>query len=495
LGLSIALQQLPLSLRTAGRPLQVAICEALRIAMQEGRLLPGSRLPSTRDFARQLRVARGTVVLAYAQLADEGYLHGARGAGTIVVDSLPESWLSARRVREDGPVSERPLALSRRGERLARSPFPLEALPAPRPFRPHTPAVDAFPSELWGRLVARHARNPRPDRLRDGDARGYRPLREAIAEHLRVHRGVACDGDRIVVAPGTQPILDLTSRLLLDEGDAVWMEDPGHFGARDVLLAAGARLVPVPVDNSGINVEVGLSTAPEARLAYVTPARQSPLGAVLSLERRARLLEWARARSAWIFEDDYDSEFRYEGRPLPALQGLDRHGVVIYSGTFAKTMFPGLRIAYAVLPDALVDPFASALSILHRYVPVLPQLALCDFIAEGHLGRHLRRMRLLYAERREALLGALQSELGDQLEIVGSSAGLEVVARLPPLVNDRAVAKLALPLGVELLPLSRYAIRSTSRGGLVLGFAAVSAARSRRAVPLLRAALAQVRRS
>src|SRR5260370_12211124 len=213
---------LPLSLRIAGRPLQVAICEALRTAMQEGRLLPGSRLPSTRDFARQLRVARGTVVLAYGQLTDEGYLRGARGAGTIVVDSLPESWLSARRAPDDGPASARPLALSRRGERLALSPFPLEILPAPRPFRPHMPAVDAFPSELWGRLVARHARNPRPDRLRDGDARGYRPLREAIAEHLRVHRGVACDGERIAVAAGTQPILDLTSRLLLARGAALW---------------------------------------------------------------------------------------------------------------------------------------------------------------------------------------------------------------------------------------------------------------------------------
>jgi GntR family transcriptional regulator/MocR family aminotransferase len=325
----------------------VSISEALRTAMQEGRLLPGSRLPSTRDFSRQLRVARGTVVLAYGQLTDEGYLRGARGAGTIVVDSLPESWLSARRAPDDGPASARPLALSRRGERLAHSPFPREILPAPHPFRPHTPAVDAFPSDLWGRLVARHARSPRPDRLRDGDARGYRPLREAIAEHLRVHRGVACSADRVVVAAGTQQLLDITGRLLLDEGDAVWMEDPGHFGARDVLRAAGARLVPVPVDSAGMDVEAGLSTAPE---------------------------------------------------------------------------------------------------------------------------------------------------LGDEIEIVGSSAGLEVVARLPPLVNDRAVAKLAFAAGVELLPLSRYAIRPASRGGMVLGFAAVSAARSRRAVPLLRAAVRQARR-
>ncbi|HYV64885.1 MAG TPA: PLP-dependent aminotransferase family protein [Myxococcales bacterium] len=492
--LPIALRQLPLTLRSDGRSLQAAIYEGLKQVMQEGRLRPGSLLPSTRDFARQLRVARGTVVQVYGQLAGEGYLSGSRGAGTRVVETLPEKWLSPERARSSAPPVGRRIALSRRGERLARSPFPMGILPGPRPFRPHSPAVDAFPVELWGRLVARHARSTRPDRLRDGDARGYRPLREAIAEHLRVYRGVLCNADRVVVTSGTQQALDLTARLLLDEGDAAWMEDPGHFGAREVLRAAGARLVPVPVDSSGIDVESALSMAPEARLAYLTPARQSPLGSVLSLERRARILEWAGARSAWIFEDDYDSEFRYQGRPLPALQGLDRHAVVVYSGTFAKTMFPGLRLAFAVLPDALVDPFASALSLLSRYVPTLPQLALCDFIAEGHFARHLRRMRVLYAERREALLAALRSELGDEIEIVGSSAGLEVVACLPSHLSDRAVAGFASEAGIELLPLSRYAMRPSGRGGLVLGFAAVSTARTRKAVPLLRAAIQKARR-
>ena len=492
--LPIPLRQLPLTLRSDGRSLQLAIYDALKQAMQEGRLQPGSRLPSTRDFARQLGVARGTVVQAYDQLAGEGYLSGSRGAGTRVVETLPEKWLSPGRASPPGPLADRGISLSRRGERLARSPFPLAVMAAPRPFRPHTPAVDAFPVDLWGRLVARHARNTRPDRLRDGDARGYRPLREAIAEHLRVYRGVVCDADRVVVTAGTQQTLDLVTRLLLDEGDAAWMEDPGHFGARDVLRAAGARIVPVPVDGAGMNVEAGLSAAPEARLAYVTPARQSPLGGALSLERRGRLLEWARARSSFIFEDDYDSEFRYQGRPLPALQGIDREGVVIFSGTFAKTMFPGLRLAFAVLPDALVHPFASALSLLSRYVPSLPQLALCDFIREGHFARHLRRMRMLYAERREALLAALRLELGDEIEIVGSSAGLEVVAYLPPQMSDRAVAKLARLAEVEVLPLSIYSIRPSGRAGLVLGFAAVSAARTRKAVPVLRAVIGQARR-
>jgi GntR family transcriptional regulator/MocR family aminotransferase len=204
--------------------------------------------------------------------------------------------------------------------------------------------VDAFPSALWGSLLARHARNTRPDRLREADARGYRPLREAIAEHLRVYRGVLCTADQVVIGGGTQQILDLLARLLLEEGDFVWMEDPGHFGAHGILRGAGARLVPVAVDEAGIDVGAGIAAAPEARMAYVTPARQSPLGATLSLERRVQLLEWARQRDAWVFEDDYDSEFRYDGRPLPALQGLDRHGVVLYTGTFTKTMFPGIRL-------------------------------------------------------------------------------------------------------------------------------------------------------
>jgi len=279
----------------------------------------------------------------------------------------------------------------------------------------------------------------------------------------------------------------------LDEGEAVWVEDPGHFGATGILRGAGARLVPVAVDRAGIDVGAGIAEAPNARMAYVTPARQSPLGATLSLERRVELLEWARQSDAWVFEDDYDSEFRYDGRPLPALQGLDRHGVVLYTGTFTKTMFPGIRLAYAVLPEALVDPFASALSLVSRHLPLLPQLASTDFIGEGHFERHLRRMRMLYAERREALLGALQSELLELVEIVGSSAGLEVVARLAPGISDRAVTKISRGMELEMIPLSRYALRPLSRGGLVLGFAAVSAARTRRAIPALRSAIQQVR--
>jgi GntR family transcriptional regulator/MocR family aminotransferase len=493
MGEPIALRELPLLLEK-GDSLQVSICAALRAAIQRGRLQPGARLPSSRDLARQLRVARGTVVLAYHQLTAEGYIRGARGAGTTVVETLPERWLAPGPTRAAPGKTERAVTLSGRGLVLAHSPFPKLPLPAPRPFRPHTPAVDLFPGALWGNLIAKHARSSRPARLREADPKGHRPLREAIAEHLRVYRGVVCSPEQILITAGTQQTLDLASRLLLDEGDSAWMEDPGHFGARDVLRAAGARVVSVPVDPAGMNVEAGIRSAPHARMVYVTPARQSPTGATLALDRRLKLLDWAYRSPAWIFEDDYDAEFRYAGRPLPALQGLDRHGVVLYSGTFAKTMFPGLRLAYVVLPEGLVEPFASALSLIARYAPLLPQLALAEFIAGGHFARHLRRMRVLYAERREALLSALRAELDEQIEIVGSSAGLEMVARLRPGVSDRRVTKLAMGMQLEMVPLSWYAIRPAQRGGLVLGFAAVSPARSRRAVPQLRQAIEQAQR-
>jgi GntR family transcriptional regulator/MocR family aminotransferase len=481
--------ELPLVLATdAAKPLQLAVHDALRDAILEGRLGPGSRLPATRDLARQLGVARGTVVVAYEQLTAEGYLRGERGAGTFVVETLPDTWFSPRR-RAAASGKRRAATLSKRGAALAKGHFPVAMAGAPRPFLAYTPAVDVFPRARWGQLMARHARRTEAHRYRDVDVRGYRPLREALAEHLRVSRGMRCEADRILVLPGVHQALDLVARLLLDRDDAVWIEDPGYFGARRVLAAAGATLVPVSVDEAGLDVAAAIATAPRARLAYVTPAHQAPLGTTLSLERRLRLLDWADSTGAWIFEDDYDSEFRYEGRPLPALQGLDDRDVVLHAGTLSKSMFPGLRLAYLVVPDALVDPFAAAASTLHRYVALLPQAAAADFIAEGDLGRHLRRMRAVYAERRTALVSALASEVGDHLEVAGAMCGMQVLARLTTRLNDRVICRAAREKGLEILPLSKFAIRPLRRGGLVLGFAAVDSARTRRAVPRLRAIL------
>src|SRR5260370_10668534 len=261
----VALRELPLALKGDGRPMQIAISEALRSAMQDGRLRPGARLPSSRDLARQLRVARGTVVLSYERLRAEGYLKGARGAGTMVVESLPERWFAPSSPRATTVKTERSIALSKRGERLSRSPFTIGLLPPPRPFRAHAAAVDAFRGALWGRRIARHSRDARPDRLREADPRGYRPLREAVAEHLRVYRGVVGSADQVVIGAGTMQILSLLASLLLEEGDAVWMEDPGFFGATRVLRSLGAQLVPVPVDRAGSGREAVTAATPAAR--------------------------------------------------------------------------------------------------------------------------------------------------------------------------------------------------------------------------------------
>lgn len=474
---------------SGGRSLQLAVHDALRAAILDQRLGAGERVPATRDLSQQLGVARGTVVLAYEQLTAEGYLRGARGAGTFVVETLPDSWFAPTTHAFSARKRRRSVTLSERGSLLAKGLFPVAAPGPPRPFLPYTPAVDLFPRVRWGQLMARQARRAQPRRFRDVDARGYRPLRDALADHLRVSRGVRCTADRILIFSGVHQALDLVSRLLLDKGDSVWMEDPGYFGARRVLEAAGLKLVPVPVDRAGLDVSRGISTAPSARLAYVTPAHQAPLGTTLSLERRMLLMRWADEAGAWVFEDDYDSEFRYEGRPLPAMQGLDDRDVVLHAGTLSKSMFPGLRVAYLVVPDVLVDSFSAAMSALHRYVALLPQAVAADFITSGDLGRHLRRMRTVYAERRFALVSAIASELGDQLEVLGAMCGMQVLARLTTNSNDRAICRLAFENQLEMLPLSKFAMRPLRPGGLVLGFAAVDSRQTERAVPRLRAVI------
>ncbi|MCE7990276.1 MAG: PLP-dependent aminotransferase family protein, partial [Caldilinea sp. CFX5] len=277
-----------------------------------------------------------------------------------------------------------------------------------RPFSLGMSALDAFPYPLWTRLVTRHARRMSVGALIYQDAGGYQPLREAIAAHVTVSRRVRCTPEQIVIVAGAQGAFDLAARLLLDEGDAVWMEDPGYAGARGALLGAGAQVIPVPIDHEGVRVEIGLERAPEARLAYVTPAHQFPLGVPMSLARRLALLRWAKRTGAYILEDDYDSEYRFAGRPPATLQGLDEAERVLYIGTFSKVLAPALRIGYLIVPPSLVEPCRKVRRLLDFHLPILEQAALADFIAEGHFTRHLRHMRTLLARRRTALLAALR---------------------------------------------------------------------------------------
>lgn len=458
----------------------------LRAAIVERRLPAGDRLPSTRDLARQMRIARGTVVAVFEQLAAEGYVHGRHGSGTVVAPSLPDDLLTtparaAGGVHGDSVCSEGGESgrgrrrLSAQGERFAASQSFLPAGPPDigRAFRPHQPALDAFPLPLWNRVSARVARRTDRRLLGHGPAFGYRPLRDAIAAAVALSRGVACDADHVAIVTGTHQALDLVARLVVDPGDPVWIEDPAYPGARAVLAGLGARLVGVRVDGEGLDVGSGAELAPDARLAYVTPSHQCPVGAVLSLSRRLALLQWADRAGAWIFEDDYDGEFRYAGRPLVALAGLDRAGRVIYAATFSKTLFPALRLGFVVLPDRLVEPFERILSRTALHAPIVPQMVLAEFIDGGHYGRHLRQMRTLYGHRREVLVDAVRRRLGGLVSLPSGEAGLEAIGWLPSAADDRGIARAAATRGIELRGLSAYAVAAPPPPGLVLGFAAI----------------------
>ena len=458
------------------RPMHRQLYQRLRAAILAGELAPGTRLPSTRGLATELGVSRTTTLTAYEQLRDEGYLDGQVGAGTTVAQlpgpgpALPVSGHAAPQAPPHPALSARGAAMAGDRWRL-RPPDSFGAgLPA---FPLGLPAVDAFPHQAWTRILARRARRSLGGLLGYQDPAGYRPLREALAGYLSMARGVRCTPDRILVVGGAQAGLDLAARLLLDPGDPAWVEDPGYYGARGALVAAGARLVPVPVDSHGLDVAAGQRREPGARLAYVTPSHQFPVGVTMSLPRRLALLAWANQAGAFVLEDDYESEYRYVGRPLPALQGLDEAGRVIYVGSFSKVLFPSLRIGYLVVPDGLMDAFTAGQRLSQIHVPALEQAVLADFLAEGHFGRHVRRMRALYAARGAALIRAIRRQTGGALEVRSAHAGLHLVGWLPTDTDDRAVAARAAEHGVQAQPLSAHALQPPSRGGLLLGYAAV----------------------
>jgi GntR family transcriptional regulator/MocR family aminotransferase len=341
-----------------------------------------------------------------------------------------------------------------------------------RAFRANLPALDAFPTALWAQVAARRLRRVSWRLLAGGDPLGYMPLRQVVAEYLNTSRGVKCSPQQVLIVSGVQEALDRSAHLLLNPGDPVWMEEPGYPRAAIVFRAVGARICPVPVNSEGFDLQFGTRQWRRAKLVYVTPAHQFPLGVTMSLRRRLELLEWARGSGALIFEDDYDSEYRYAGRPIPAMQGLDRSGVVIFSGSFSDVLFPALRLGYVVIPPDLVEPFAAAESSSTHHPPLMEQAILADFIQEGHFARHIRRMRELYAERLAAFLEAAHLRLGGLLEIPSVEAGLQTVGWLNGKLNAEQAASAAAKHDVEVVPLSRYS-RARKSKGLLLGFAAV----------------------
>lgn len=465
-------------------PLYRQLYERLRRAILSGQLAAGTRLPPTRALAVELDVSRNTVVNAFEQLMAEGYLESKVGAGTFVSHVLPEETLQ---VRPDTlpPTAPTPAAstksdgasifLSTRGADIIAIPaLSLWGQPRLRAFRPGLPALDRFPFKLWEKLMVKQWRKISGDMLGYGQTAGYQPLRQAIAAYLKVARGVRCEVEQVIVVGGAQQAIDLAARLLLDPGDAVWIENPGYLGARGALRGAGARLVPVPVDAEGLNIEAGVARCPTARMVYISPSHQYPLGVTMSLSRRLALLQWAGQAKAWILEDDYDSEFRYTGRPLAALQGLDTAGRVIYIGTFSKVLAPGLRLGYLVAPPQLVDAFVAAAALSNRCPPLLTQAVLASFISEGHFARHIRQTRNLYAERQAILVEAAQNHLSGLLKVEPAEAGLHLVGWLSDEVDPQAAGQQLAGHQVEAPSLSHYALEPLPRPGLMLGYAAFS---------------------
>lgn len=459
-------------------PLHRQLYEAFRQLILSGKLLPKQRLPSTRTLAKSLAISRATAVQSYEQLISEGYLQTVGGAGTYVCDRLPEDLLHSKPIEQTKIycTANNPNLSTYGASLITDAPLYSPRLAKPIEFRYGQPALDAFPLNLWRQLISRHCRHDRLMLDYANDSLGYQPLREAIARYLIQSRAVQCNADQVLIVSGSQQALDLVSRVVIDRGNGIAVEDPGYLGARHVFLSQGAKLYPLPVDRSGMLVEKLSQHSPHIKLVYVTPSHQFPTGAVLSLSRRLELLAWAEQAGVLIIEDDYDSEFRYEGRPIPALQGLDRTGSVVYIGTFSKVLFPSLRIAYLVVPPRLVNVFARAKWLADRQSPLLEQYVLADFINEGHLERHIRRMKALYDGRRQAIVRSLITYFGDRVTILGENAGMHLMVRLSTNLSDRIIIERAAGVGVGLVSARQYYLESVSTGEFILGYADLNAA-------------------
>lgn len=462
--------------RGGDAPIYRQVYDGVRGAIIDGLLRPGQRLPSTRALAAELRVSRLSVLTAFDQLRHEGYLSGRVGSGTFVSEAMPDDALRSTRVAG--------VARARRQAESARAPrVPYEG--GLRPFRMSLPALDEFPNNVWSRIVARHARALKPAHMAYGDPAGLLALRLAVAEHLRTARAVRCEADQVLIVSGSQAALRIAAAVILARGDIVAVEEPGYSGARSALRAAGAELAPIPVDEEGIDVAALQASGRRVRAVYVTPSHQYPLGVSMTAARRLALLDWATRHGAWILEDDYDSEYRYVSRPLGALQGMDAHDRVIYVGTFSKVLFPSLRVGYLVVPSSLCSEFTAAREAFDVFPSTLYQLALADFIREGHFARHLRRMRVLYDRRRHALLDGLARHCGDFLRVHNADAGLHVVTRLPAGISDRAVVERMTAQRLTAMPLSSCYIAGNAQPGLLLGFGGFDERRISQATRLL----------
>ncbi len=459
--------------RKGAKPFHRQIYDSFRAMILRRALQPGQQVPSTRSLATELGISRIPVLGAYDQLLAEGYFESRAGAGTFVSSFLPDEALGARPGERGGGLKPGPVVISR----VARS------LPAdwaawargPGPFSVGQIAYEHVPFRIWSDLVRRRVREVRASSMNYTDPMGSKKFREVLTAYLRTARAVDCEASQIMVVNGSQQALDLCARVLLDPGSPVWVEDPGYDLMRQALMLSGCRQIPIPVDNEGLNVARGMKRCRNARAAFVTPSHQYPLGATMSVSRRLQLLDWAHRQGAWIVEDDYDSEYRYESMPIASLQGLDHGGRVVYIGTFSKTLFPALRLGYMVIPLSLVERFAAVRHASDFCSSQFHQAVLADFIEEGHFARHIRKTRLLYAERRSALVQAIQNVFGDEMQILGAEAGLHLVVTLPDGLSDVEISARAARENLWLWPLSPCYSGTNARQGFILGFGSTKA--------------------
>jgi GntR family transcriptional regulator / MocR family aminotransferase len=480
-------------------PLYKQLYDLLRKAILEGKIMPGQKLPGTRSLAAELKISRNTVAIAFDLLRIEGYISGRTGSGSFV-NEIPDNTYTAKRKLNIDHLSEVDKSVSAVKAKPVKS---LKDKISPEsiahinksdtriiPFQNGIPAINEFPFKIWLKIINKVSINIANLHLGYGDSAGYKPLREAIASYLRTYRAVNCSTDQIIIVNGSQQGLDLIGRVLLKKGSNVWLEDPCYFGIKASMLNADAAIHPCPLDDEGININYSDKHNPKPDLIYTTPSYQFPLGITMSVSRRIQLLNYAEKNNCWIIEDDYDSEFRYVGSPLPSLQGMDKSKSVLYLGTFSKVLFPGLRMGYLVLPDKkMTEDFMALKFIMDRQSPILDQTILAHYLNEGHFTRHIRKMRMLYKSRQEFLINEINKNLNGLVKVKPAPSGMQLILWLPENINDKEVTEEAFENNLIVNPLSNYSIKFFKAPGIILGYTAFDKHELRNGVQLLKKTL------
>jgi len=476
---------------TSETPLYKQLYSLIREGILSGRFKGGQKLPGTRTFSTELKVSRNTVVQAFEQLIIEGYISGKIGAGTYITNEIPDKFLSKKKTQTVAKIKFKKPSLF-----LDKKIGPVDLIyrniteDKITPFQNGLPSLEDFPFKSWLKIINKNGTYLPHLQFGYKNSTGYEPLKEAIAAYLQTYRAVNCTSAQIIIINGSQQGLDIICRVLLKENDKVLLEDPCYFGMKASVLSAKGKIYPTPVDDEGINIDYAAKNYPSPDFIFTTPSHQFPYGSTMSISRRLKLLEYANKNDAWIIEDDYDSEFRFAGSPLPSLQGMDKFGRVIYIGTFSKVLFPGLRLGYLVLPSVeMVNPFAVLKSITDRQSPIFEQIVLTKFIEEGHFTKHIRKMRMLYKERKEFLIEELKRELGNLLKVKESDAGMHIVGLLPERFNDKKVSDLAKEKDLIVYPLSEYVLKFKRGPGLVMGYTAFNKNKLKEGVQILKKVL------